>query len=169
MDLHPCERCGSVRTPWESGLTFVRGEPARNYYGACGKCGRSRSFLFRSPDPRELPPASGLVTFGGPAPSTPIDAGEWLWVADLTASRVPANDPAGARQALSIATAAMKEILKFIPDGAPRVPDEGFWSARGREMRAAEPARFDRELVELIRDARTGTSWPRCRERPVTG
>jgi hypothetical protein len=150
MDLRPCERCGSVRTPWDSGLTFVDGVPARSYFGACSQCGRERRFLFRSPDPRELPPSTGPVTFGGAEPSRLVDAGEWLWVADLTASKVPANDPAGARYALSIAAAAMDAaavdgVLKFVPTGGDAVPDDAFWTDHGLALLDAMPGNFRRD------------------------
>lgn len=152
MDLHPCDRCGSVDVTWDDGLVFVAGGAARRYFGPCQSCGQDRSFLFLLPDPRALPPASPGVRFGGETPSELLDAGEWLWVADLTASQVPTDNPDGAWRALAIATGAMDEILKFIPAEAQEVPDTAFWSVRGRRVRAEEPGRYRRERLELVRD-----------------
>ncbi|GAA3155994.1 hypothetical protein GCM10020001_094890 [Nonomuraea salmonea] len=96
---------------------------------------------------------AGYPTFGGPEPSELLDAGEWLWVADLTAGNVPVDDEAEAHRTLSIATAAVEEVVKFIPPGADEVPDDGFWSQRGREMRAAEPGRFQLDRLLIVRDS----------------
>jgi hypothetical protein len=155
MDLHPCEVCGSVNVPWKSGTVFVDGIVARAYVGTCAGCGQERRFVFESPDPASAPPLTGLVTFGGRQPSRVVDAGEWLWVADLTASRVPTNNPARARYALSVAVAAMEEILKFLPPDAERVPAEAFWSERGRQVWTAEPGRFEAERLVIVRDVYT--------------
>jgi hypothetical protein len=151
LDLHPCEECGRVKLPWKVGTVFVAGVVARAYAGTCPGCGRERRFVFEAVDPASVPPA-GVVNFGGPQPSRLIDAGEWLWVADLTASRVPTDNPAGARYALSVAVAAMDEILKFVPPGAERAPAEAFWSERGRQVWAAEPGRFEAERLRIVRD-----------------
>src|SRR5436190_53730 len=118
LDLRPCERCGSQDMRWESALVFIGGRAARNYFATCPACGPDRKFTVWAADPRSRParPAAGVV-FGGAEPSELLDAGEWLWVADLTASRVPVNDSRAAWRQLAIATAAMEEILKFIPPG----------------------------------------------------
>jgi hypothetical protein len=149
LDLHPC-RCGSVETAWDSGAVDVAGELAVCYDGICAGCGVEREFVFALPQ-REVMP-EGWPTFGGPEPSQLLDAGEWLWVSDLTAGNVPTNDQNAARQALVMARAAVEEVMKFIPDGHERVPDHAFWSELGRQVRDAEPARFQRERLEVVRD-----------------
>jgi len=138
---------------WEDALVFIGGRAARSYFATCPACGLDRKFTFWAPGPRSVPsrPAGGVV-FGGPEPSELLDAAEWLWVADLTASRVPVNDQRAAWRALAIATAAMEEILKFIPAGAGEVPEGAFWSRRGRRVRAEEPGRFERERLLIVRD-----------------
>jgi len=153
LDLRPCERCGSTEMTWESALVFIDGRAARSWFATCPACGLDRKFTFWAPDPRTRPsrPMGGVV-FGGPEPSQLLDAGEWLWVADLTASRVPVNDSRAAWRQLAIATAAMEEILKFIPPGTGGVPEDAFWSRRGRRVRAEEPGRFDRERLLIVRD-----------------
>ena len=105
--------------------------------------------MFGLPE-RETAP-EGWPTFGGPEPSQLIDAGEWLWVADHVASSVPPDPEEGAR-ALSMARAAVEEVLKFVPGGWDRVPDQGFWTERGLRVRTAEPGRFRVERLLVVRD-----------------
>ncbi|MFI6918957.1 hypothetical protein ACIBIZ_03300 [Nonomuraea spiralis] len=148
LDLNPCE-CGSVETEWASGVVSVEGALVKCYEGDCEGCGAEREYLFTLPA-REVMPV-GWPTFGGPEPSQLLDAGEWMWLADLTAGNVP-DDPEDARRALSMARSAMEEVLKFIPEGQDDVPAEAFWSVRGREVRAAEPPRFRRDRLLVVRD-----------------
>ncbi|MEV0167667.1 hypothetical protein [Nonomuraea fuscirosea] len=150
LDLHPCA-CGSVDTTWESGLVGAEGGPANRYSGVCGECGRDREFVFGLPERPVMP--AGYPTFGGQERSQLLDAGEWMWVADLTAGNVPVDDEAEARRTLSVAAAAVAEVVKFIPPGAEAVPDDGFWSPRGREVRAAEPGRFRLDRLLIVRDS----------------
>jgi hypothetical protein len=148
FDLNPCV-CGSVETEWDGGVVSVDGRLATRYDGTCARCGAARQYVFALPSDETAP--EGWPTFGGVEPSQLVDAGEWLWVADLTASDVP-PDPEGAGRALAMACAAVEEVLKFIPPGGDRVPDQGFWTDRGREFRDAEPGRFRRERLEVLRD-----------------
>ncbi|MFI7450723.1 hypothetical protein ACIBQX_24725 [Nonomuraea sp. NPDC049714] len=150
LDLHPCKKCGSVETDWGTGLTTVEGELVNRYVGVCGQCGERREYLFGLPD-RPVAP-QGYPTFGGDEPSQLLDAGEWLWVADLTAGNVPAHDPDEAHRALAIAAAAIEEIVKFIPPGQDETPADAFWSDRGHEMRTAEPGRFQLDRLMIVRD-----------------
>ena len=103
MDLRPCQSCGSAEVPWQAALVSAGGELARSYSGSCAGCGRYREFTFLLPELPMPRPAGALVCFGGEEPSELLDPGEWLWVADLAASNVPAGDPAAARHALAIA------------------------------------------------------------------
>ncbi|GAA3230197.1 hypothetical protein [Nonomuraea helvata] len=149
LDLHPCA-CGSVETTWQSGLISVEEGLVSRYSGSCEECGTRREYLFGLPE-RPVAP-TGYPTFGGAEPSELLDAGEWLWVADLTAGNVPVDDQAEARRTLRIATAAVEEVVKFVPPGADAVPDDGFWSERGQQMRAAEPGRFQLDRLLVVRD-----------------
>jgi hypothetical protein len=149
LDLRPCD-CGSVETEWESGVVAVDAALAIAYSGTCSACGNAREFVFALPE-HEVPPEE-FPTFGGPEPSQLLDAGEWLWVADLTAGNVPPGDADAARQALTIARAAVEEVLKFIPDGQDDLPDQAFWSERGARVREEEPRRFGRERLMIVRD-----------------
>jgi hypothetical protein len=150
LDLHPCDECGSVDTIWDSALVLAEGELANRYTGTCAGCGTGREFWFGLPE-REVLPA-GYPTFGGPEPSQLLDAGQWRWVAELTGGDLPEDDPAEARRSLSIARAAVEEVMKFIPPGGDTVPAGAFWSEQGRQAYEAEPSRFtlDRLLAARI-------------------
>ncbi len=151
LDLHPCDECGSAETAWDSALAVGDGELASRYSGICSACGARREFWFGLPE-REVMPVE-YPTFGGPEPSQLLDAGQWRLVADLTSGSVPDDDLAEARRSLAIAAAAIGEVLKFVPPGADQVPDEGFWSAPGRQARDEDPARFTRERLQTARTA----------------
>lgn len=148
LDLTPCA-CGSVETPWDSAVVGVGDDLAVAYVGVCADCGAEREHVFGLPE-RETAP-DGWPTFGGPEPSQLIDAGEWLWVADHVASSVPPDPEEGAR-ALSMARAAVEEVLKFVPEGWDRVPEQAFWTDRGSRMHTAEPGRFRVERLLVVRD-----------------
>lgn len=150
LDLRPCAECGSAETTWDAGLVTVEGALVNQYLGMCEECGADREFLFGLPAQPTLP--SGYPTFGGPEPSQLLDAGEWMWVADVSAGNVPVDDRAEARRSLAVAVAAIEEIVKFIPPGAEAVPGEGFWSERGLEVRSKEPGRFELGRLLVVRD-----------------
>ncbi|GAA3812215.1 hypothetical protein GCM10022226_36080 [Sphaerisporangium flaviroseum] len=149
LDLHPCRTCAGVDTTWEHAVVAVDGEPVARYSGVCSGCGAQRSHLFGLPEGEVV--AERFPTFGGSEPSQLLDAGEWMWVADLTAGNVPADDPDAARQALAIAIASIDEVVKFIPPGEQDVPATAFWTERGKEMRDAEPGRFTAERLLVVR------------------
>ncbi len=149
MDLHPCE-CGSIETDWDSALVSSDADLARAYRGACSDCGREREFVFAL-SPRVVMP-DGWPTFGGGEPSKLLDAGDWLWVADMMAGNLPADDADEARRQLNVASKSMDEIMKFIPDGADEVPGEAFWSERGQQVRDADPGRFCLDRLEVARE-----------------
>jgi hypothetical protein len=157
MDLHPCS-CGDPTRPTDSAVLDLDGALASRYSGTCPSCGTHREFLFRLPD--EVPaPRPGRVVFGAGGPSELLDPGEWLWVADRYGAAAPADasrlgPDAGraARRAVASAEAAMGEVLAFVPAGADAVPAEAFRSERGRTVYGAEPGRFSRARLEVVRD-----------------
>jgi hypothetical protein len=151
LDLHPCGTCGSVGTTWEHALVNVDGELTARYAGTCPACGAERGYLFGLPERETI--SGRFPMFGGPEASQLLDAGEWLWVADLTAGNVPAGEPETARQALATARAAVEEVIKFVPPGEDGVPEGAFWSDRGRQVRDAEPGRFRLDRLLIARDA----------------
>jgi hypothetical protein len=151
MDMYPCE-CGGQDGARDSAV----GEHVMRYTCVCRACGRTREFEFRQPDQPVRPEAGGWAV--GSRPSELLDAGEWLWVADMFGG-APA-EPAGltpaelaqARDDLAAAGAAVDEVLKFVPPEANEVPVAAFWTERGRELRAAAPSRFLRARLEAVRD-----------------
>lgn len=158
MDLHPCERCGSVEITWESQLTHDEGAPARRYHGTCGACRAPREFVFRLPERPAIPGPDDAVFFGGPEPSQLFDAGEWRLIADAgvrDGSAPATGDPAvdGERKrSFAVAVAALGEVLKFIPAGADAVPESAFWTAHGRAAFDENPKRFRRDSLEEWRE-----------------
>ncbi len=150
LELHPCEDCGSADADWQYGLTEDDdGGLAGSYAAVCPGCGAEREYLFGLPD-RET--AGDWPNFGGPEPSEVLDAGQWMEVADLNAGAVPENDAAAATRALSVARAAVEEVIKFVPEGHAEVPGDAFWTDAGRRARDAEPGRFRLDRLMVVRD-----------------
>lgn len=149
LELHPCPDCGSADTPWEQGLTDEDGELVISYSGICPGCEAEREYLFGMPERETFAP---FPNFGGPEPSELLDAGQWLQIADSAAGSVP-DDQAEAAYVLSIARAAVEEVVKFIPPGTLTVPDDAFWTDEGRDVRDAEPGRFRLERLLVVRDS----------------
>lgn len=147
LDMHPCASCASMDAEWQNSLVTVRGELVTRYSATCHGCSVEREFLFALPERDVLP--EGYPTFGGSEPSQLLDAGEWLWVADLAATHA-STDESG--QALAVAVAAIDEVFKFIPPGQDEVPDTAFWSDRGREVLGAHRARFRRDRLVVDRE-----------------
>ena len=159
MELYGCPACGRRRFEPTSALVMVDGDLASRYRGACPDCGLEREYVFRVSDEIRLPPVD-RARFGDDRPSELIDPGEWMWLADYVSARVPV-DPATVgpaerdsyRYELTMAVAAMEEVVKFIPPGADQVPVDAFWTDRGREVYARRPGRFIRGAVLAVRDA----------------
>lgn len=139
MELHPCA-CGEARAPTEHRLESADAGLVAVYDGTCVRCKRPRSFEFALHP--ELVPAN---KFGGAQPSTLIDAGQFLAAADVAAKTRPAR-----RISLERAVGAIEEVLKFIPPGAERVPEDAFFSEAGRAVLAREPGRFARARLEAV-------------------
>jgi hypothetical protein len=156
LELHPCP-CGEPDFEPVSSLTQVGDDWICRYSGECVACGRPRAYEFRQPVEIAIPDET--VWADGDQPSELLDAGEWLWVADTYASRSTdhndLSEPARRqlRTDLLAARAAVLEVLKFLPTGAGEVPDDAFWTERGRAVRDAEPGRFGRLRLDAARAA----------------
>ncbi len=155
MDRQPCAGCGALGFDADAELVAHGDDLASVYRGYCPTCGKRRQFEFLLPE-AFVPPGR----LGGPEPSTLIDAGEFLALADGLSRQVPASPTgldAAARQRaaadLGRAIAALEEVLKFIPASASRPARAAFFTSQGRRAYLAEPARFDRERLEAVRDA----------------
>lgn len=151
IELHPCA-CGEARLEPEHHLESGDDALVAVYEGTCPRCGTARRFdLVLDP---EIPPGD---KFGGAKPSSIIDAGEFLAVADDAARRVPGDtsglDDAGrraARRTMARAVNALEEVLKFVPPGGDRVPAEALFSAAGKEVYLREPGRFRKVRLEAV-------------------
>jgi hypothetical protein len=157
MELNPCENCGETEFQPASAVIVAEGDLASRYAGPCPRCGFQREFVFRIPE-EVIFPDPAEPRFGDDQPSVLIDAGEWLWVADLIARNVPAEPDDGMTADdrhrvlidLRTAAAAVTEAMKFIPPGADTVPPDGVWSARGRGVYDDEPGRFRRIRLDAV-------------------
>ncbi|MEV1065607.1 hypothetical protein [Streptomyces sp. NPDC050263] len=89
-----------------------------------------------------------------------VDAAQWAEVAatyarraleaDLACTGGPDQDRFGVELNWEFAAEAVGEALKFLPEGADVVPDEGVWSEVGRQSRARNPELVTR--AKLIDD-----------------
>lgn len=155
MDLHPCT-CGTAEFARDSAVIEAGPDLASRYTGVCPDCGAVREFVFRLPD-RPAPPM-GEVDFGDGL-SELLDPGEWLHVADRWAaaapqprSDMPADEVRRGRQLVAGAAAAMDQVLAAVPAGGEEVPPDAFATELGRQVWAAEPGRFYRDRLEVVRD-----------------
>lgn len=153
MELSPCA-CGETEFGGPSSVVDDAGVLCSRYAGTCAGCGAAREFVFELP--AAFRPIGDTIEFGGSDPSRLLDPGEWMAVAVERARRQP-----GSRADLQFARAALEEVIKFLPAGAERVPDEAFTSERGRAIRDAEPGRFRR-----VRLAATLQAWSDILARP---
>ncbi|MGH3379815.1 MAG: hypothetical protein ACRDP6_34305 [Actinoallomurus sp.] len=158
IDMHACA-CGERGTDQRSHSTLAgKTYWAGRYDLTCTGCGAERRFIFRVPDW----PLS-VDGYGGDSPSEIIDAGQWIWLADLAASSCaaqPSPDEEERRrqaEAMKEAVAAMEEILKFIPGREPIAPDTAFWTPEGRAIRDRESGRFRRPRLEVVLDSYRGS------------
>jgi len=158
LRLHPCT-CGE--TEFVRNVDFGEereGVWVLRYSGSCVACGQHREFAFRQRQDVSVP--SGFAWAAGTEPGELLDAGEWMWVADALLESYPIDndDLSGGQREdlkrdLAMSAAAVDEVLKFLPPGADSVPSSAFWTNRGRLMREAEPASFDRDLLQARRKA----------------
>lgn len=155
LDLTPCPACGSAETEWRHALAQVDGVLVAAYDGSCQGCSAEREYLFELPE-REH--AGGIPNFGGPEPSALLDPGQWLELADQLMAVVPANDSEAAEEVAAFASAAVAEVLKFVPAGADAVPAARFWSAVGRRAYDSQPGRFRRDRLQVVLDTYSGVS-----------
>jgi hypothetical protein len=96
-----------------------------------------------------------------------VDAVQWAVVAatfarraleaDLAYSGGPDQDRVTVEENWEFAAESVVEALKFLPEGAAQVPDEGVWSEFGRQSRAQSPELATRAKLEDDLDYYQGT------------
>jgi hypothetical protein len=145
MDQRPCT-CGDIAFDRQSAVMTEGAVLCSRYFGKCRTCSTMREFVFELPKVQR--PIGNELEFGGPDPSRLLDPGEWLAISEHHAKLNP-----GTPDDLDIARAALEEVIKFLPDGAECVPDDMFWSDRGRAVRGREPGRFRRDRLAAILEA----------------
>ncbi|WP_285543537.1 hypothetical protein [Streptomyces lavendulae] len=162
MDLHPCG-CGANRFDREHRVEDHEGVLVSVYEGACPECGRTRVFEFVFSDDQPVAPPA----FGGPEPSRIIDPGEFLWVSErlstessLRLLNTPPAEQREIRPSVAYGAAALEEVIKFLPEGADRIPRDLFTSDLGREKYEKDPSRFTLKdltaALKLDRDVLAG-------------
>src|SRR5687767_11755885 len=82
--LRDCRACGEQIRDITDEIDVRDGDVVAEYTAVCQRCANTETYVFRLP---EHDPQSGQegVVYGGEQPSTIIDAGEWLMVADRVA------------------------------------------------------------------------------------
>lgn len=145
MDQRPCT-CGDIEFERQSAVMADGAVLCSRYFGKCRTCSTLREFIFELPAQQR--PLTDRMEFGGSDKSRLLDAGEWMAIAEYHAKLDP-----GTPEDLDTARAALEEVIKFLPDGAEHVPDDAFWSPRGRAVRDREPARFRRDRLAAVLDA----------------
>jgi hypothetical protein len=164
VELHPCD-CGQG-IELDFSLVKRDGRLVAVYQGECSGCGPERRFEFVIPED-----SVGGAAYGGPEPSSIIDAGEFLWYSDRAAERAQLTSTtngetelADARSALDVALAALEEVGKFLPAGADTLPRDAIPSDLGRAVSDANPDRFQRERLgyrkQLLQDAQSQLVHP---------
>lgn len=132
--FHPCS-CGDLTI--QNVRISSRGEHELALYeGPCSRCGRRRHVEF-------------VIGIDYNAPSTVVDAGQWLLAAEQMARQVPGDlstlnseeRRAGAAD-LTHAVVALEEALKFVVADTDQVPESALFSPESRALRASEPGRL---------------------------
>jgi len=158
VDMQTCA-CGSDEFRPSHELHRHGDVMVARFEGQCPDCGTRRTLDIEFPTFE-----SPLPAFGGAQSSTLIDPGEFLWVSDQAAARVPiavgdltAAQRAAAVSSLEYAIAALEEVAKFIPAGSDAVPPAYFVSELGQAIHHAEPQRFTAtEIRDRIASYRSG-------------
>jgi hypothetical protein len=151
----PCRACGATGFAEPSRIVEHGERLCVACRGYCPKCGAERAFELALGEERVSP-----LALGNAAPSTLIDAGEWIELADEIGARVPGSaaglDPAqraAARAELVRAIAALEEVLKFYEPGATQPPPSAFFTETGRRVYRADGRRFARFRIDAVLEA----------------
>jgi hypothetical protein len=171
--LRPCRACGADERDLTDELTVAEGDVLAEHTSFCLRCQHIDRYTFRLPgvDPQD---GESGVAFGGPEPSTIIDAGQWLAFADRTANSRPVepdglslDDRADAALALRAAAEAVREVIKFIPADEDRVSYSSLWTAEGRAEFDKDPWRMSRQRMTAVADAYERAAVRMAGGRPI--
>lgn len=152
MELQSCHACGERGFSWSDHYLESRaGQLVSRYTGACDACGEQGEFEFELR--RETPAPEG---FGGATSSQIIDPGQFFALARAAAESVPA-DPAHCAPdehedvlaAITFASAAIEEVIKFVPEGEDSVPPDAFVTKEGKAVYAADPMTFQLDRLKV--------------------
>jgi hypothetical protein len=80
-----------------------------------------------------------------------------------------AEQRAQAALSMEAAAAAVREVLKFIPPGAERMPLSAIWTDRGRAEFAREPARMGRARMAVLETAYRESAARLAGDRALAG
>jgi hypothetical protein len=157
--LSDCRGCHSRNRDVTDELEARDGAVTASYTAFCRDCGNVDGYTFRLPDHDPQGGDPGVV-FGGPEPSTIIDAGQWLRFARQTAIGGPVEpegltgpERASAARAMQAAAAAVREVVKFIGPDVDRLPRSAMWTDQGRDEFDRDPWQFSRERLAVIENA----------------
>lgn len=144
LSFHPCS-CGDTTIP----NVLIGERDGRNvavYEGTCESCGRPRRIEF-------------LLGGDDRAPSTLVDAGQWLLAAEHAARQIsgdlsvlPPEERIAALRNLERAIVALEEALKFVAADMDEVPVGALFSREGRALHSSEPGRFRRPRIRAVLD-----------------
>ena len=142
LTFHPCS-CGDATVPYVR--IFERlGRNVAIYEHVCECCGKTRRVEFVLGDDDE-------------APSTLVDAGQWLIAAEQMARQVSGDlrtltleERSAAVRDLQQAVVALEEALKFVESDTGVVAPSALFSPAGRALHSGEPGRFRRTRIEAV-------------------
>jgi hypothetical protein len=140
--FHPCS-CGDNAVP-NVRISERDGHNLAIYEGACESCGEARRVEF-------------VIGGDDSAPSTLVDAGQWLIAAEQLGrqlsgdfTELSAEERRAARRDLERAVVALEEAIKFVAADMDEVPEGSLFSFEGRALHAGEPGRFRRPRMAAV-------------------
>ena len=151
LDMHPCG-CGRLQFDGTHDLLESADGTVLRLTGKCPDCGADRHYEFI------LEPTAESDGEGARTPSALLDPGEYLWLSDRAAGRVPVDTGGltseqveAARQEMSRAVERLEEVLAFIPADSTEVAPELLTSTTAQVLLDTAPTRFTRvDLTERI-------------------
>jgi hypothetical protein len=171
--LRDCRACGKGNRDLTDTLEVTDDGVFAEHTAFCRECTNIDVYRFALP---KTDPQAGVrgVVFGGPKPSSLLDAGEWLVLSNNLAEGAP-SEPDGltdqqrsdAAMAVQTAAAAVREVVKFIEAGRERLAYSALWTDAGREEFDRDPWRFSRPRLAVIEKAYLDVAERLAGGRPI--